>query len=222
MKRWLSKLTIVSYLSVLAFGLFAHTLSFKATSHPMMYYIVWDMFCGWSAYDTRVHVISEGESGKYYELTPAPWGEITPYGSIGRRHYDMFGLFSYDFAHNTLAHTEHEPMTRIFVVEESWPKKFNMPERLWQQRYEEPMDVKKYYHVRHVMAADGTTLVSHPTWLSVQANATIYRNPRLQAEMQRNQPFYALDPRNNSFGAIALEPVEQSTAKAPLGTVLAQ
>ena len=185
-----------------------------------MYYIVWDMFCGWSAFDTRVHVISEGESGKFYELTPAPWGEIAPYGSIGRRHYDMFALFGYRFGNNTLAHTQHEPMTRIIVVEENWAKKFNMPDWLWKQRYEEPKNVKKYYHIRQIMTADGTPLLTYPSWLSVQATAAISRNPRLQADMQRNRPFYALDPRNNAYGAIALEQFDNpagETVGSPLG-----
>ncbi len=222
MKRWLSKLTIVCYLSTLAFGIFSHTLSYKNVSHPFMYYIVWDMFCGWSAHDTRVHIISEGESGKYYELTPAPWGELTPYGSIGRRHYDMWAQFGYQFAHNTLAHTRHEPMTRIFVIEESWAKKYNMPDWLWNQRYDEPKDPKMYYHVRQVMDANGSMLVNQPSWLAMQAHASISRNPRLQTDMQRNRPFYALDPRNNSYGAIMLQEFDQPAGNPPLGSLLGQ
>ena len=221
MKRWFSKLVIAGYLSTLGFGLFAHTLSYKQTSHPMMYYIVWDMFCGWSAYDTRLHVVSEGESGKFYELTPAPWGELRPYGSVGRRHYDMFLQFGYDFAQNTLKHTRHEPMTRIFVVEEAWAKKFNMPEAVWNRRYDEPKVVSTYYHVRQVLTADGALLRSYPAWLALQSDLAVSRNPRLQADMKRNQPFYALDPRNHSYSAITLErfenPGEGTSVGSPLG-----
>ena len=61
MKRYLTHAMIVAYLGALAFGLFAHTFKFKNYAHPGMYFIVWDMFCGWSGYDVRNHMIAEGE-----------------------------------------------------------------------------------------------------------------------------------------------------------------
>ena len=62
LKRGLSYLTITSYVGILLFGIFCHTFSFRTGSHPGMYYIVWDMFCGWSAYSIRTHIIGEGIS----------------------------------------------------------------------------------------------------------------------------------------------------------------
>ena len=50
LKRWYSHITITAYLSVLVFGLFAHAFYFHVGSHPSMYFIVWDMLCGWNAY----------------------------------------------------------------------------------------------------------------------------------------------------------------------------
>jgi len=221
MKRWLSTLAIGCYLSALAFGIFSHSMYYKNTSHPAMYYIVWDMFCGWSAHDSRLHVIGEGESGKFYQLAPGPWGELEPFGDLGRRHYDTFLQFGHRYAQSTLAHTQHEPMRQIYMVEECWPKKFNMPEWLWNQRYDEPKDIKKYYHVYRVAAPDGTTLQSQPSWHTVQALASVSKNPRLQADVKRNQPFYALDPRNNSYRSIALEGVENRVGQSPEGSPLA-
>jgi len=46
MKRWLSHFTIAVYLAALSWGIVAHALSFGAASHPGMYFLVWDMFCG--------------------------------------------------------------------------------------------------------------------------------------------------------------------------------
>ncbi|GAF86661.1 unnamed protein product, partial [marine sediment metagenome] len=74
MKRWLTHLLIVTYLGTLFAGVACHALELGVQSHPGMYMIVWDMFCGWSSYAGRIEVIGEGESGKYYQLAPGPWG----------------------------------------------------------------------------------------------------------------------------------------------------
>ena len=73
MKRWLATTFIAAYLFILSGGLACHAMGFAVTSHPLMYFIVWDMFCGWCAYTTQTHVIAEGESMKFYELAPGPW-----------------------------------------------------------------------------------------------------------------------------------------------------
>ena len=88
MKRWMTHLGIGAYLMALAFGFVTHAVDFGTGCHPIMYFLIWDMFCGWSSYEGRMHVISEGESGKFYELAPGPWGEFHPYGFIDRHHYD--------------------------------------------------------------------------------------------------------------------------------------
>ena len=62
-KKWLTHLVITGYIGALAWGLVSHTFEYKNDSHPAMYYIVWDMFCGWGSYSNRVQVIAEGESG---------------------------------------------------------------------------------------------------------------------------------------------------------------
>ena len=120
MKRALSHATIVAYLGVLTFGFASHTLNWGTNSHPGMYFIVWDMYCGWSAFESRLHVIGEGVSGEYYELTPPPWSDFHPHGSIGRIHYDVQARFADDMAVTTLQNTTHEPIHRILVIQECW------------------------------------------------------------------------------------------------------
>lgn len=191
MKRWLTHLLISSYLLALFWGIASHTLSFGTASHPSMYFIVWDMFCGWSSYADRIQIVGEGESGKYYELAPGPWGEFKPFASIGRRHYDVRGDFAPRFALNTLKHTRHEPMTRIFVVQECWAKKYNLPDHLWEKRYDEPKDIQKYYHVRHVVTPAGEILKSDLTWLEKQYLLSLNNNPRLKADSYRGRSFLA-------------------------------
>lgn len=193
MKRWLIHLTIVTYLGALGFGIFAHTVNVATGSHPVMYFLVWDMFCGWAAYETRFHVIGEGASGKYYELAPGPWGELRPFGRIGRRHYDAFGRFSIRLAQNTLRNAEHEPMGRVFVIEEHWPKKYNFPDHVWKLRYDEPKDKHSYYHVRHIYSPDGVLTHTSMSWLNWQSGLSVSANPRLLAESRRGRTFMAVN-----------------------------
>jgi len=200
MKRRLINLVIVLYLGALFTGIGCHTLSFGVSAHPAMYFFVWDMFCGWSSYACRVQLVGEGESGAYYELSPGPWGDIKPYGDIGRRHYDIESSHSARMALNTLKQTHHEPITRIFIVEESWAKKYNLPDHLWSQRFSEPKDPKKYFHIRHVITPDGDILESNISWLDKQNGINLGKNPRLMSDARRSQPFFAFGSAKRPSG----------------------
>lgn len=192
MKRWLIHLTIFSYLGCLAWGIFAHGTQTRQNSSPAMYFVVWDMFCGWNAYSARHHVIAEGESGKYYELTPSPWGEFHPFGYEARVHYDPSGLFTPQMGLNTLKRTKHEPMRRILVIEENWPKKFNMSESYWATKYDEPKDEFRYCHVWQVLDGEGRVLQNSARWMSQQSQLAILNNPQLRRDSVRNRPFVAV------------------------------
>lgn len=198
MKRWLIHLTIFSYLSCLAWGIFSHATFTKTNSSPAMYYIVWDMFCGWNAYSTRNHVIAQGESGKYYRLTPGPWREYQPYGYQERTHYDPVGIYTRKMALNTLKHTQHEPITRIFLIEESWAKKYNMPEKYWAAKYDEPKDEHRYCHAWQILDGDGTILQQSGKWISQQTQLSILSNPQLRMDSIRNRPFIAVKSQSNA------------------------
>ena len=130
-KLWAVSMVIVSYLGSLGYGIVCHTLNFNTASHPAMYFVVWDMFCGWSAYANRLHIIGEGEDGKYYELAPGPWTKFTPFGDLTRHHYDPFLNHSSDIVRNCLKHTRAKPMRRLLVIEEYWAKKYNLPDSVW-------------------------------------------------------------------------------------------
>ena len=194
MKRVTIPLFIVGYLGVLVFGLFAHALNYNTTKHPAMYFLVWDMYCGWSAYETRVHVIGEGVSGNYYQLTPGPWGKITPYGDHDRRAHDYAGIYVMDMARNTLRQTSHEPMTRLFLIDEAWPRKYNLPDDLWARRYAEPKDPMSYFQVRRITTPDGQIMQQQPTWLTRVANDCLLDNPRLRRDVSEGRQFYAVSP----------------------------
>jgi len=220
MKKWFTHATIAVYLAALSWGIVSHAVSYGTGSHPVMYYLVWDMFCGWSSYSNRTVIIGQGESGRYYELAPGPWGEFRPFGKIGRRHYDSLGIHSPKLALNALRQTRHEPITRIIVVEECWAKQYNLPEELWAQRHEEPKDVYKYHQVRHIFTPDGAIVRSFPTWLNLQYSMAVSDNPRLMAEQHRGEPFFVYrrhQPRGRYAPGAAYTPDARQTVGSRLG-----
>lgn len=202
MNRWLAKLTIGSYLGALALGLVCHAMNFGLSSHPAMYYVVWDMFCGWSAHEIRYHLIGEGESGAFYRLSPAPWNTFAPYGDLERDQYDAIGNAHARIAMNTLRHTEHEPIHRIFVVEEAWPKKYNLPDHLWAHRFDEEKDPHSYFWLKTVFCGEGMVIQANRDYVANLIEQTIADNPRLKADTLRGKPFYAVDPVHRSTMAI--------------------
>jgi hypothetical protein len=193
MKRILTVGFIVAYLGTLNYGVLCHMMGFGTAAHPLMYFIVWDMFCGYSAYDSRVYVIAEGENQKFYDLAAPPWGEFKPWGEQGRQHYDVLNNHTARIGFNTLRHTQHEPITRMFVIEENWAKKYNMPDGVWSARFDGPKDIKKYYRVRTILLPDGTVTENVGTWLNFQSVQMVNDNPRLQAQASRSRTFFMID-----------------------------
>jgi len=193
MKRIFAVGFSVVYIGILTFGNACHLLQFATASHPLMYMIVWDMFCGWSALDSRIHIIAEGESEKYYDLTHAPWGEIHAFGYIGRENYDAFNSHTPMLGLNVLRHTQHEPIARLFVVEECWPKKYNLPDPVWNMRYDNPKDDHRYYRLRVVLLPDGTVTQRYNCFNAFQSGLMAVDNPRLQQQAMMHKPMFILD-----------------------------
>ena len=177
MKRYAAIATIVVYLGALGWGVVSHTLSLGNVSHPAMYYVVWDMFCGWSAYANRLHIIGEGEDGKYYELAPGPWTKFTPFGDLSRHHYDPFLNHSSEIVRNCLKHTRAKPMRRMLVIEEYWAKKYNLPDSVWTHFFDETRQKYSYFQLRQVMAPCGTIVRRFPSWLDRQGQLVVSAQP---------------------------------------------
>lgn len=222
MKRWITHLGIGAYLMALAVGFVTHALDFGTDCHPIMYYLVWDMFCGWSGYEGRVQLIGEGESGKFYELAPCPWGEFHPYGRIDRHHYDPNQTNGFVLANNCLKHTRHEPMVRIFVIEEEYPKKFNIPDKQFQAYYGKPKEYHPYYHTRFILTPSGETMSQQPSWFTCQYQMAVGDNPRLMADAFRNRPFIPSGPQIHSHGAYSSGRFYEPSSPLSVGPPLAE
>lgn len=191
MRRVMACGVIGTYLLMLVFGLFSHALGYKSSDHVGMYFLVWDMYCGWCGYEVRHHIIAQGESGQYYELTPPPWGEFVAFGSAGRHDYDCSTSFTGTLTAHILDHTDHEPIHEVILVEEAWSKKYNLPDSIYQSRYEAPPVKRSYFRPRLVLSSDGTIRERYLDWTGWLAHQALVDNPRLQKDMAA-QPFMIL------------------------------
>ena len=189
-KKWAATIFIGCYLSALCWGVMAHALKVGLCGNPAAYFVVWDMFCGWQAYDDRTHIIAEGESGQFYEVVE-PWGEFRPFGDVGRIHYDVSNQLIPRHINNILDHSSHEPIDRVFVAQEIWPKQYNLPDRLWDELYSEPADPISYYHLRAVFTENGQLVSAYPDWFTQQALNSISDNPRLKREVHQATSTYS-------------------------------
>lgn len=66
--------------------------------------------------------------------------------------------------------------------------------------WDEPKDPKVYYTLRHVITPEGLLLQTYNNFYVQQNNFAIMSNPRLVSEIQRAQPYYAVELRRDPFG----------------------
>ena len=211
MRRLMACGVIGSYLLMLGFGLFSHALGYKSTDHVGMYFLIWDMYCGWCGHEIRHHIIAKGESGQFYEVTPPPWGEFVPFGSAERHHYDGSASFTGAIVSHVLEHTDHEPITDVVLVEEAWSKKYNLPDSIYLSRYEEPKAKRSYFRSRLVLTPDGELRERNLDWTGWLSHQAVVDNPRLQKNMMA-QPFLM----SESFASpVIIQRVNHSTEDVP-------
>ncbi|HET6325383.1 MAG TPA: hypothetical protein VFG04_11960 [Planctomycetaceae bacterium] len=189
MKRWIVNAGICGYLAALLFGFLCVACQVQFFSVPM-YFLTFNMYGSWSGYDCKMQVLGEGQSGKFYVLSPGPWGAFNPYSSrLSRQCYDQVFEYGKFLARPGLSHTQHEPILRMFVVEQEYPKKFNLSDAQYQAYYEKPNPHRIYSHTRMVLTPEGEILAESPTWLRYQDNQSVVDNPRLFNEATHNRPF---------------------------------
>ncbi len=197
LKRWASVLFVICYLCALAWGTGAHALKFGLTGNTLSYFFVWDMFCGWHAYDNRTHIIAEDANGTFYEVRE-PWGAFTPFGNVDRINYDVSNHLVARHINNVISHTSHPDFDRVYIVQEIWPKQFNVPSNLWSYNFSEPMEKVSYFHLRSICTANGNSIETYPDWFNRQTLMTISDNPRLQQAAREATPYY-----NTYFNPVA-------------------
>lgn len=183
-RKLIVALFICGYLGSLSWGVAAHALKVGLCGNTLSYFVVWDMFCGWSAWDQRTHFVAEGASGQFYEVKE-PWGAFEPFGNVGRIHYDHTNHLLTRHVDHILSHTKHEPISRVYAVQEVWPKQYNLPPDLYQRYFHRINDRQSYFHVRAVCSERGTPLQINPSWLDQQYLLSLYDNPRIRQQSQQ-------------------------------------
>ena len=205
MSRWKKILVstfIGGYIAFLSWGIVAHTLHVGASTSTLNYFVVWDMFCGWSAWDSRTHVIAEGVSGQYYDVRE-PWGEFRPFGNVARIQYDSTNQLLPRHISHVLSHSDHEEIARVYVVEEVWPKQHNLPPALYAHYFNRPSDKQSYFHLRGTFTDQGDAMTLFPAWHIQQGINAICENPRLQRQARQATGIYStlFTPNSQSRGA---------------------
>ena len=188
-RRWASGFFICCYLGCLAWGVSAHALKVGLAGNTFSYFFVWDMFCGWQAYDNRTHIIAEDADGNHYAVKE-PWGSFTPFGNVDRVNYDVSSNMIPRYIKNVLDHSSHPPIDRVYVIQEIWPKQFNAPDHLWSRFFHEPKDQVSYYNLRSICSAQGVAMESYMDWFDIQTVQAITDNPRLQQASAEANPYY--------------------------------
>jgi hypothetical protein len=210
MRRWCIGLFIAAYLTTLTGGIVCQALRVGMTAHPAAYFIMWDMYCGWAAYNSKYRAIAEGVSGAYYDLDPAPWGTFRPFNTQGRFQYSTSTVWMAKAAAHTVKRTEHEPIARIFVVEQSWAKQFDLPDYIWKTRYNVAKQPYRYSSIRVEMDGSGNVVKTYPNWVEVQTQLMIADNERIQKQIRDSRPFWMVD-EYKSNGNRYFQQEEQNT-----------
>ena len=145
---------------------------------------------------------------------------MTPWGPLPRHHYDFLNNHQGRIALNTLRHTRHEPITRIFVVEESWCKKYDLPDWVWKMRYgDTPKLPNKYCHLRAELTPNGACTRFNTAWVLAEGMRALEANPRLHEEAQRMRPMVIFEPERAGL-EMAIPSDQQDVDSAPAGTTL--
>ena len=192
--RWAVNSLIAGYLGALAVGLALHAWQLPGHNTLPGYFVVWDMFCNWTGYENRVRFIGEGESGRHYDLLAADIHSPRLHGSEHRAHYDYSGRHTPLVASRVAERSRHEPLTRIFVMEESWSKQFNLPPRLYEQTHGCRPDRVVHRHLRGILAPNGHVLQTQAGWFVCQQQEAMFANPTLRGDAYRGRSLYAGNP----------------------------
>ncbi|MEZ6123238.1 MAG: hypothetical protein R3C49_08705 [Planctomycetaceae bacterium] len=110
-------------------------------------------------------------------------GRVHPFGHVARIHYDNTNLLLPRHIDSVLKHTDHEQVDRVFVIEEVWPKQYNLPPSLYAHYFGRKRS-PELLHVRAICTDNGSVITCFPTGIlsSVWIPLPIIRGLRRQAQ----------------------------------------
>ncbi|MCA9070185.1 MAG: hypothetical protein KDA84_14730 [Planctomycetaceae bacterium] len=131
---------VLIYLATGALYCYRHLLG-DTTQSAFGYFWTWDMFPNYPSFSARRFALGQTRSGRFVRVFPT---EQVRFRRGGNGNFTRFDLPRKDAAlriavANTLElyppETARDPITYVFLVEEYWPVRFNLPDDLYQDAY---------------------------------------------------------------------------------------
>jgi hypothetical protein len=150
LRHFIAILFIGSYLLLTGFFLVRHALG-DSLAHPIGYFWTWDMFPNYPTESARRWAVGETAGGAYVQLLPNSahrfrWGV---HGDATRFDIDRRQLF---FRQATLhaikrhnATASDDPIRFVYLAEQYWPEKLNLPDELYHGFYYDEVTKKVYW-----------------------------------------------------------------------------
>ena len=142
MRRVVAVVLILCYLGAGTFFLYCHLLG-ETRGLPWAYYWTWDMFPNYPSFSARRMALGETKSGEFVQVFPTNKIRYRRGGSGDLTRYDLprnDATLKYAVAEalkETPPAEEEDPVTYVFLVEEYWPVRFNLPDDLYQESFGE-------------------------------------------------------------------------------------
>ncbi len=122
---------------------------------PLAYLFTWDMFPNYPAWSARRVALVETESGQYFQILPSRHEQ---YRRGSQRTHSRLDLPRNDDAFRQAAEVAlndfrksqaatDNPPTYVFLLEQFWPVRFNLPDDLYQAAYETENPRRKSWRI---------------------------------------------------------------------------
>lgn len=138
------------YLSLTGFYLVQHLLG-DSLGHWIGYFWTWDMFPNYPTVSVRRWAVGETASGRFVRLAPYSghrfrWGVK---GDVTRldldRRLPYFRLAALEGIRRHNAAIPADPIRHVYLAEQYWPEKYNLPDGLYRDFYEDTATGQPYW-----------------------------------------------------------------------------
>lgn len=152
LRRAAACVAIAAYLGTTAFYLARHALG-KPSPTPLGYCFTWDMFPWHYSESCRRVALGQRRSGEYVQLVPCGLQQFRGgvHGGLTRVDLDRRGGWFRPTVEQTLRLTGagggSDPVTQVWLCEEYWPVKFNLPPEVYVEQTGRPRPERRYWRV---------------------------------------------------------------------------
>jgi hypothetical protein len=155
-RTWLRRLpallVIAAYLGASGWYFYRHALG-DAAAEPAAYLFTWDMFPNYPSWSARRIAVAQTRSGRYLRILPSR-GQQFRRGRDGE--HSRFDLPRSDAAFQQAVDRTlrthwpidpADPVVYVFLLEQYWPVRFNLPDDLYESVYGEPNPRRRSWRI---------------------------------------------------------------------------